>query len=92
MSYPKIKDMLKSIESIEHNNCPVCASKLFFDNQKDSVYVSCHDNFRHFEVAAFKDLGSGNFVLLYNNDTEGIVNNSVLGEFQKTIYRKIYNR
>jgi len=29
---------------------------------------------------------------LYNNDTEGIVNNSVLGEFQKTIYRKIYNR
>ena len=81
--------LIKSIQSINENQCPQCDSQLNFDNQKDSVYVSCDDNCNHFEVAGFKDLDSGKLALLYlNNTEEGIINKTVLKEFQNVIYRK----
>ncbi|MFX0187747.1 MAG: hypothetical protein ACFE8A_08425 [Candidatus Hodarchaeota archaeon] len=80
--------LLRSIQSIELNHCPTCDSELNFDNQKDSVYISCANSHNHFEVAGFKDLSSGEIVLLYNNNGDGIVNKRVLKEFQNVIKRK----
>ena len=87
--YYEINKLLQSIHSINDNFCPICQSRLNFDNQNDSVYISCTD---HFEVAGFKDKISGELSLLYNNNLEGIVNKTVLEEFQNVIYRMIYNR
>lgn len=88
--YYEMNKLLQSIQSIDLNHCPTCDSELNFDNQKDSVYISCAKNLNHFEVSGFKDLSSGELVLLYNNSLEGIVNKTVLKEFQSVIKRKLY--
>ena len=85
----EMNELLQSIQSIDHNHCPTCDSELNFDNQKDSVYISCAKNHNHFDVAGFKDLSSGELVLLYGNNLDGIVNKTVLKEFQSVIKRKL---
>jgi len=90
--YNEINKLLKSIQSIDNNNCPVCRSHLNYDNQNDSIYISCTENHSHFEIAGFKSLYTGDIALIYNNDLDqGIVNKTILEEFQNVIYRKIYN-
>ena len=86
----EMNKLLKSIQSIELNHCPTCDSELNFDNQKDSVYISCPKNHNHFDFSGFKDLSSGELVLLYHNNLDGIVNKTVLKEFQSVINRKLY--
>lgn len=88
--YYEINKLLLSIQSIENNQCPNCDSQLNFDNQNDSIYVSCAKNRSHFEIAGFKDLNSGKLALLYNNNLTGIVNKTVLKEFQNLFKRKLY--
>ena len=88
--YNEINKLLQSLQSIDLNHCPACSSQLNFDNQNDSVYISCASNLNHFEVAGFKDLNSGELALLYNNNLTGIVNKIVLKEFQNVIHRKLY--
>ena len=89
--YIEINKFLKDIQSIDENNCPVCSSHLNYDNQKDSIYVSCTNNLSHFEIAGFKSLYTGNLALLYNNGLDkGIVDKTLLKEFETAIYRKIY--
>ncbi len=94
MSISTIRSKLFQVFSaISHNNCPVCSSCLNYDNQNDSVYISCLNTYEHFEVSGFKDLNTGEFILIYlNNHTEGIVDASILQEFQKVIYRKLYSK
>ena len=89
--YFKINKLLGSLQTIDKNCCPKCRSKLHYDNQKDSIYISCVNDHSHFEIAGFKDLRSGNIVLLYDNNTDGIVNQTVLEEFQNVIFRKLYS-
>jgi len=89
--YNEIKYFLNSIQSIDDNICPVCRSHLNFDNQNDSIYVSCTENLSHFEIAGFKSLYTGDLALLYNNGLKGIVDKTLLKEFQTAIYRKIYS-
>ena len=89
--YSEINKLLNSIQSIDDNYCPVCRSKLNYDDQKDSIYISCADNLSHFEIAGFKSLYTGELALLYNNSLKGIVNKKVLKEFQNVISRKTYN-
>ena len=89
--YNEIKKLLSSIQSIDDNHCPICRSHLNYDNQKDSIYVSCTNDLSHFEIAGFKSLFTGELALLYNNSaTKGIVDKTVLKEFQSAIYRRIY--
>jgi len=88
--YYEINKLLQSIQSIENNLCPKCDSQLNFDNQNDSIYVSCAKDHNHFEIAGFKDLNSGKLALLYNNNLTGIVNKTVLKEFQTVFKRKLY--
>ena len=88
--YLEINKLLKSIQTIDGNHCPKCNSRLHYDNQNDSVYVSCLNDNTHFEIAGFKDLESGKLVLLYDNNTDGIVNKTILKEFQDVIFRKLY--
>ena len=79
--------------SISHNNCPICSSRLNYDNQNDSVYITCLNKYEHFELSGFKDLTTGELILIYlNNHPEGIVDASILQEFQKVIYRKLYSK
>lgn len=86
------KNLLKIFNSILYNNCPICSSHLNYDNQNDSIYISCLNRLNHFEISGFKDLESGNLILLYlNNYKEGIVDTSLLKEFQNVMYRKIYS-
>ena len=90
--YYDMNKYLKSIESIEENHCPICRSRLHFDNQKDSVYITCEENHSHFEIAGFRSLFNGNLALLYNNGLDkGIVDKTVLKEFESVIHRKIYS-
>jgi hypothetical protein len=88
--YNEINKFLKSIQSIDDNHCPVCSSHLNYDNQNDSIYVSCTNNLTHFEIAGFKSLYNGDLALLYNNGLKGIVDKTILKEFQSAIYRRIY--
>jgi hypothetical protein len=82
---------LDIFNSIISNHCPICSSHLNFDNQRDSVYISCMHNMEHFEVSGFKDLGSEELVLVYlNSCNEGIIDRHILKEFQNIIYRKLY--
>jgi hypothetical protein len=84
---------LKIFDSIMTNHCPICSSHLNFDNQRDSVYISCTHSLEHFEVSGFKDLGSDKLVLVYlNSSNEGIVDGHILKEFQNIIYRKLYSK
>ena len=85
--YNEINKLLNSIQSIDDN----CRSQLKYDDQKDSIYISCTDNLSHFEIAGFKSLYTGELALLYNNSLKGIVNKKVLKEFQNVISRKTYN-
>ena len=89
--YFEINKLVQSIHSIDHNHCPICESELNYDNQNDSIYISCSKKLKHFEVAGFKDKSSGELALLYTNNLEGIVNKTVLKEFQNVIYRKGYS-
>ena len=89
--YFEMNKLLQSIDSIDHNHCPICESKLDYDNQNDSIYISCSKKLKHFEVAGFKDKFSGDLTLIYNNNREGIINETVLQEFQNVIYRKGYS-
>ena len=91
MYYFEMNKLLQSIDSIDHNHCPICKSELNYDNQNDSIYISCSKKLKHFEVAGFKDKISGELALIYNNNIEGIVNKTVLKEFQNVIYRKGYS-
>ena len=76
---------------ILHNICPICSSHLNYDYQNDSIYITCVDSFEHFEFSGFKDLNTGELILVYlNNYNEGIVDTQLLREFQKVIYRKLY--
>jgi hypothetical protein len=82
-----------TFHSILHNNCPICSAHLNFDNQKDSVYISCLNNLDHFELSGFKDVGTGDLVLVYlNGSNEGIVDQKIIKEFQNVIYRKLYSQ
>ena len=89
--YIEINKFLKDIQSIDENHCPVCSSHLNYDNQNDSIYVSCTNNLSHFEIAGFKSIYTGELALLYNNGLKGIVDKTLLKEFQTAIYRKIYS-
>lgn len=89
--YFEINQLLQSIHSIDDNHCPICKSELNYDNQNDSIYISCSKKLKHFEIAGFKDKISGELALLYTNNIEGIVNKTVLKEFQNVIYRKGYS-
>ncbi|MFX1258842.1 MAG: hypothetical protein ACFFAN_13355 [Promethearchaeota archaeon] len=78
--------------SINSNRCPICASRLNFDDQNDSIYVNCVNDLKHFKISGFKNLRTGELVLVYlNNNDDGIVNRTVLKEFQKVISRKLYH-
>lgn len=78
-------------KNIANNHCPYCSSHLHFDDQPDSLYVSCNKNFDHFRISGFKDLETGEILLLYFNDNaEGIMNEKTLKDFQKAIYRTNY--
>ena len=87
----KNHEFLQIFHSISHNHCPICSSCLNFDNQNDSIYISCLNSLDHFQVSCFKDLGNGELILVYLNDhNEGILDSSLLKEFQKVIYRKLF--
>ncbi|MHA1764091.1 MAG: hypothetical protein ACTSYC_10115 [Promethearchaeota archaeon] len=80
----------KFLDALKKYECPRCSARLFTDDQRDSVYVSCKKDYHHFRISGFKDLYSGNLVLLYFNDEgEGIINMQLLEKFQKVMYRRI---
>jgi len=78
------------LDALIKHQCPRCSSRLFMDDQRDSVYVSCKRDYHHFRISGFKDLYTGNLVLMYFNDgEEGIINKKLLKKFQKILYRRI---
>jgi len=85
------KEVKKILSYISNNHCPYCSSNLHYDDQPDSLYISCNKNFDHFRVSGFKDLETGELVLLYFNDkSEGIMNETILKDFQNIIRRNYY--
>ncbi len=79
----KIKNIFNHIAK---NRCPHCLSHLHYDEQPDSIYISCED-FNHFRISGFKDIETGKIILVYfNNMNEGIMNEKLLQDFRKIIH------
>jgi len=80
----KIKNIFNHISK---NRCFHCSSHLHYDEQPDSLYISCSKNFDHFRISGFKDIETGKIILIYlNNMNEGIINEKLLRDFQKIIH------
>jgi len=80
----KIKNIFNHISK---NRCIHCSSHLHYDEQPDSLYISCSKNFDHFRISGFKDIETGKIILIYlNNMNEGIMNEKLLRDFQKIIH------
>ncbi|MBA7709618.1 hypothetical protein ES703_118539 [subsurface metagenome] len=80
----KIKNIFNHIAK---NRCIHCSSHLHYDEQPDSLYISCSKNFDHFRISGFKDIETGKIILIYlNNMNEGIMNEKLLRDFQKIIH------
>ena len=76
LSALKIKKILNHISK---NRCLHCSSHLNYDEQADSIYISCSKNFNHFRISGFKDIETGKIVLVYlNNMNGGIMNEEIL--------------
>ncbi len=90
--FSKKNTLTQIFHSINLNYCPICDSKLNYEDQNDSIYITCNRNLNHFDISGFKDLSSGELILIYlDNNNEGIVNVPVLREFQNIISRKLYH-
>jgi len=84
LSELKIKNIFNHISK---NRCLHCSSHLHYDNQPDSIYISCSKNFNHFRISGFKDIETGKIILAYLNDmNEGILSEKLLRDFQKIIH------
>ncbi len=85
LSESKIKNVFNHISK---NRCLHCSSNLHYDNQPDSIYISCSKNFNHFRISGFKDIETQKIVLVYFNEmNEGIMSKKLLMDFQKIIHK-----